>query len=1217
MRISVDKLVVKILLVLLTTMLCLVTGCNEYTIRINNNNVSSARKISLSFTTSSQESVTVSGLSDRDRIYLLRGANASCQGGQDLAFAYAEQTSTKTFSVSHLKDNMSLRVLVHSDSERICSPALSYTFNNPFRPRLNTPFAPVFEEHSRISYRVKAQVRELPDPQFDSLNNVVLNSVPHSSLAPGNSHTCALTESGKILCWGYNDNGSLGDGSTTSSYTPVEVFGVMNAISVVSRDDHTCALLDTGKVVCWGYNDYGQLGNNSNINSSIPVEVNNLSDAVSISVARSHSCALVRNGEIKCWGANTQGRLGNNSTTDSWVAVTVSGITNAVSVSTSYSHSCAVLADGTARCWGGNYSGELGNGNTTSQLVPVPVNGLSNVLTIHPSNTNTCALLKDGKVMCWGNNYHQLFGIAGNISSLTPMETVQLPGIVSLKFSYYSACALLDTGSMKCWGSNDWGMLGANITSPSGSTFTPQDVYQISTGTEIAMGAVHHCALLEDQSVKCWGSNSSGELGAGPSGNSSSPVKVKFPRTQYTGIVTTPMMSSTISLSQNHHCFIQNNGQLKCWGLNSNGQLGNNTFQNSQTPVTVQGLTQVKEVSAGLEHTCAVLHSGEVYCWGRNNLGQLGNGTNTDASTPVLVQGISSAVAISTGDGHSCALLSSGEIDCWGDNQHGNLGNGDNTATTTPVAVQGITQAVAVKTGPNYSCALLQTGRVQCWGNNWYGQLGISSYSSESTPQFVNDISNAVGISLGTNASCAILGDGKVNCWGSNYNRLLGTTQNTSNGDIIEVENVSSAISVSVGYSHACALLSNGEISCWGSNGNFETGHSENVSPVLADKATGITGMRDLDVTGTFTCGINATSEFKCFGSNPFSNSTSVSRRLASNFDYSSMIASYVNMCFILPDKKVQCVGYSSGLGIGVSDPNKFYSLAETTPIPDLENVSKLYNVGSSFCAMTEDKKVFCWGHTTSAPLVEEQVLPNGETFKSFSAVSSAGVLVAVSSTNKIYMSYGPSSFFDFPFVVGSSPENLLVLGGGAGFCSNQTDGKMFCYGDNGDGQLGVDPSVKSYLNPAEESLGLAGVTSLTSSYSHNCWIAPPLNEINCVGTNYAGQFGLDPAVVSGSFMPTATGITGVAEILQGSGSLFFSFLKDHKLYTLSHQHASASLGLGDIKSITTSSVGGFYAVVGEEKSLVIFYPEGVSGSSENIFTGPTSASTEKIWTIK
>lgn len=399
------------------------------------------------------------------------------------------------------------------------------------------------------------------------------------------------------------------------------------------------------------------------------------------SVSGTYRTCAIMSGSLYCWGRNARGQLGNgqytgtnpenSSSADTTIPVKVvkqNGVLAGKIVSDLFSaqfHNCA-LADGKVYCWGYNVAGQLGVGNTTDSAVPVEVGGAlsGKVVTAIGGSGDTSCAIAEGKIYCWGRN---TYGTVGNASVTASFTTPQLvaTGVGSNLPATYIATKLTTSGSRSnnmcaiaddqayCWGENSEGSVGDNtitlrrqptrvlqeagillnkkITAISQDGFTP--------GTN---SLPHVCVVATDMDgangkAYCWGDNVYGQLGINTSGGSAQSRKPVAVRTNVGDALYNKTVTD-IAVGLNHSCALAN-GDVFCWGVNSSGQIGDNTTTQRNLPRAVSKLSggllnqTVTAIGSGSNRSCAIANS-KTFCWGRNSEGQIGDGTLIDRDTP-------------------------------------------------------------------------------------------------------------------------------------------------------------------------------------------------------------------------------------------------------------------------------------------------------------------------------------------------------------------------------------------------------------------------------------------------------------------------------------------------------------------------------------------------------------------------------------------------------
>lgn len=341
-----------------------------------------------------------------------------------------------------------------------------------------------------------------------------------------------------------------------------------------------------------------------------------------------------------------------------------------IQISSGPYHTCILRSDTRVACMGFNQWGGLGDGTTTNSNVPILVRDFIGGRFVGAGYAHTCALMIDGTIICWGRVSNRG---AGEITSPRdgslppPTRVIGVDSAIQLSVGANHSCALLSNQTIKCWGNNGYGQIG-NGTVTSSELRIPVEVLGINNAVQVAAGQRRTCAILSDQTVKCWGY-------------------------EYGG----PFTGSNETLSP--------------------------------YPTAVSGLNGVTQIGVGSAGNCALLADQSVKCWAYPV------GYPERPSDPEIVIGVANAIQITAGD-IFCATLFNKSAHCWGRNYNGRIGSGFTEDIWIDPPIK-ILEDVEVVNAGGSTCAILDHRKIKCWGGNWYGQLGNGTQESATTPTSV------------------------------------------------------------------------------------------------------------------------------------------------------------------------------------------------------------------------------------------------------------------------------------------------------------------------------------------------------------------------------------------------------------------------------------------------------------------------------------------------
>lgn len=641
-------------------------------------------------------------------------------------------------------------------------------------------------------------------------------------------------------------------------------------------------------------------------------------------------------------------------------------------------------------------------------------------ITIAAGEAHSCAIRDDQTTWCWGrNNVGQLGAGQRDLRDrTTPVEVAASTRFKALAAGLAHTCALADDGSVWCWGSNALGQLSGESDSD-----TPMRVMALPRATAIAVGYAHSCALAEDGTVWCWGDNGSGQLGNTHMKELRKPEMVLMEGDQ-------PFLEiRQIAAGGNTTCAVDGSGdspELWCWGYRfSEGQSFSGT-----PPVSVPVPEPPAQIAIGADFLCALTTSGAVYCRGKDDHGQLG-GSVWESGRAVFPR-TEITTAITAGAYFACAANQNRALWCWGQNEDMQITDDRSNGHTRPhpTAFANVDKIAA---GGGHLCVVSADKAISCRGANGHGQLGDGSVTTRAIPKTtIAALTGTSAIASGGRHSCATLVD-KVMCWGGNDRGQLGVSSYIDRSEPTPVAWIEHVKMIALGDDHSCALLRDGTAMCWGANDHRQLGDLSRLPDASIPVPTMIDRIDQLSAGAAHTCAVVA-----------------------------DEVSGRVVVCWGRNDHG-QC-------GQAMTE-----TAAGPSIVAGLPAIEKIVMGDEHACALGADRRVWCWGRNESGEL------GNGE-------IADSSMPVMVQSVEKVIDIAAHGSF----------TCAIIATESGA-------EGDVRCWGDARHGQMG-DETTTFRLRPGAPVKGVTGATKLMTGGAHACAVVG--SQLKCWGAGSFGQVG-------------------------------------------------------------------------------------------------------------
>lgn len=650
------------------------------------------------------------------------------------------------------------------------------------------------------------------------------------SLAAGNDFACALRGDGTVWCWGDDTHGTLGDGAPLEDRAePRPVPGLSEVVRVVAQNSLACAVTRSGSVACWGA--WERADHTGSFLSASPVVVRGAGDAVDVAVSAYHLVVVRRDGSAVRWRADR----GPVFPDDASEAMALHDATLATAATRGI---CLATRAGPVWCDGplgprsfayapgvvrGIYGARsevfvIREGGAVDRLAldneprprvaPQPLTGV----TAFSANATGSLFAREGRVYSWRDAFDWRGEPAERDESAqaepTPVWRLRDARAVALGGGF--ACALVGDDTLRCWGQNNHGQLAE----PTGANGGIAARILLSGGaplTGVRDLAVHEhavCAIMERGPARCWGT-----WNALPALFDAGVIGSELPLAR-AGLGDAAAIAGRTPSA----CVASPEGALRC------ARVVDPPVDEDGEPLTNEGPHQefdtpalpapASSLAASASAMCASLRDGSVACDTTS--------FETSATTPLLfapVRGLSNVSRVVAAGGVLCALSETAPPRCWGDDfEWGLIARSTTRSHPRPVVREGLGVVLSLAAGPNHACAVERGGTVRCWGQGRGGQLGVGLVSERAWPVEVPGARGAVEVAVGTAHTCARMENGTVRCWGGNEQGQLGDGRSPrAHATPEEVPGLERVTRLVASSDFTCARRDDGTVWCWGS----------------------------------------------------------------------------------------------------------------------------------------------------------------------------------------------------------------------------------------------------------------------------------------------------------------------------------------------------------------------------------------------------------------